>query len=288
MMNIMKPSSSSKIKKIALKTLKWLFFSLVLFVLYFPILFIVVQSVNSDGTGLIFEGFTFKWFSELFNDSELMLAIGNTLSIAILATTASTILGTLFAIGINSLNKKNRKRLIMLNNVPVLNADIVTGVFLMLVFQIFGRLLGNEYPLGYVTMLLAHIFFSIPYVILSVLPKLNEIDKNLYDAALDLGSTPKDALLKVIIPSISSGIFSGMLLAFTMSIDDFVISYFTTGAGVTNFSIWLYANRRATRYNTWPKAYAYNTIISVGTLFILVVYNIIKVKRINKKGIKDY
>lgn len=267
---------------------KWSFFGIVLFFLYFPILFIIIQSVNKDGTGTTFGGFTFKWFSELFKDEKLMEAIKITLSIAFLSTIISTVLGTLFALGINSLSKKNKKRMILLNNIPVVNADIVTGIFLMLVFQVIGRLFGITHPLGYVTMLLAHISFGIPYVVLSVLPKFHEIDKNLYDAALDLGSTPRQAILKIILPSISSGIFAGMMLAFTMSIDDFVISHFTTSSEVRNFSIWLYANVRATRFNTWPKAYAYNTLISVGTLFALVVYNIIKKRKNLKKGQKDF
>jgi spermidine/putrescine transport system permease protein len=284
---VVKSLPSSRMGQFSLKFTKWMFFGLVLFFLYFPILFIVIQSINADGTGLHFGGFTLRWFVELFRDAELMRAIGVTLSIALLSTMFATALGAFAAVGIHSLSKKNRKRMILLNNVPVLNADIVTGVFLMLVFQVIGRLIGNQYPLGYVTMLIAHIFFSIPYVVLSVLPKLNEIDSNLYDAALDLGSTPREALFKVIFPSVASGIFAGMLLAFTMSIDDFVISYFTTGAGVSNFSIWLYANRRATRFNTWPKAYAYNTIITIGTLVGLVVYNVVKARKKYMKGYKN-
>ncbi|MFA6827419.1 MAG: ABC transporter permease [Bacilli bacterium] len=286
---MMKIVNVSKQRKLLInKILKVSFVALVLLILYLPIIYIMVQSFNSDGTGTHFQSFTFKWYKEMFFDSNLMRAIRTTWSIAIISTLLSTVLGTLFAIGINSLNKKRRKQMILLNNIPVINADIVTGVFLMLVFQILGRFIGFEYPLGYVTMLIAHIFFGIPYVVLSVLPKLNEINPNLYDAALDLGSTPTDALRKVIIPSIASGIMAGMLLAFTMSIDDFVISYFTTGSGVSNFSIWLYANRRAIRFNTWPKAYAYNTIISIGTLTILIVYNIIKYRKNKKKGFSDF
>lgn len=286
---MMKIVNVSKQRKLLInKILKVSFVALVLLILYLPIIYIMVQSFNSDGTGTYFQSFTFKWYKEMFFDSNLMRAIRTTWSIAIISTLLSTVLGTLFAIGINSLNKKRRKQMILLNNIPVINADIVTGVFLMLVFQILGRFIGFEYPLGYFTMLIAHIFFGIPYVVLSVLPKLNEINPNLYDAALDLGSTPTDALRKVIIPSIASGIMAGMLLAFTMSIDDFVISYFTTGSGVSNFSIWLYANRRAIRFNTWPKAYAYNTIISIGTLTILIVYNIIKYRKNKKKGFSDF
>lgn len=279
---------SKKRKQLIKKILKASFVGLVLLILYLPIIYIIVQSFNVDGTGSYFQGFTLRWYKEMFLDRNLMSAIRTTWSVAIISTLVSTVFGTLFAIGINSLNKKRRKRMILLNNIPVINADIVTGVFLMLVFQILGRFIGFEYPLGYTTMLIAHIFFGIPYVVLSVLPKLNEINPSLYDAALDLGSTPTDALRKIIIPSIASGIMAGMLLAFTMSIDDFVISYFTTGAGVSNFSIWLYANRRSIRFNTWPKAYAYNTIISIGTLTLLIGYNIFKYRNNKKRGLSEF
>ncbi|HEY8445162.1 MAG TPA: ABC transporter permease subunit, partial [Bacilli bacterium] len=168
-------------------------------------------------------------------------------------------------------------------NIPVLNADIVTGVFLMLTFQVVALMLPNVRIFGYYTMLISHIFFCIPYIILSVLPKLNEIDSNLFDAALDLGCTPFSALRKVIIPSIKTGIISGALIAFTMSIDDFVISYMTTGNGVQNFSIWLYLIKNPLKNNALQKAAAYNTLISLTTILILVVYNILHKKKGNDK-----
>ena len=278
---MIKISTRKKLKQVS-AVLKAFFVVFVLVILYLPIFYIIIQSVNADGTGNTFGGITFRWYSELFGDPELMDAIVNTLSIAFISTAASTILGTIFAIGINSLDRKRKQRLIFLNNVPIINADIVTGVFLMLVFLTFGRLIGINYPLGYITMLIAHIFFSIPYVILSVLPKLNEMDPNLYDAALDLGSKPSEAVMKIIVPTIRPGIITGMLIAFTMSIDDFIISYFTTGGGVANFSIWLYTNRKATRFHALPKAYAYNTVIMVLTLAILIIYNIIQRRKVVK------
>lgn len=262
---------------------KWFFFVFVLFMLYLPILYIFLQSFNASTTGSSFTGFTLKWYREMFYDRDLMDAIYTTISIAFLATIISTILGTLFAIGINSLDKKRRKRMILLNNIPVLNADIVTGVFLMLTFQVVAIMLPNVRIFGYYTMLISHIFFCIPYIILSVLPKLNEIDSNLFDAALDLGCTPFSALRKVIIPSIKTGIISGALIAFTMSIDDFVISYMTTGNGVQNFSIWLYLIKNPLKNNAMQKASAYNTLISLTTILILVVYNILHKKKGNGK-----
>ena len=278
------PIPKSKIRKQRLQTiLKVILFSVVLFGLYFPILYILIQSVNASATGQSFTGFTLQWYVKMFENRSLMEAIRNTISMAILATIISVVFGTLFAIGINALETKKRRRLILLNNVPVLNADIVTGVFLMLTFQMVAVMLPGVAVFGYYSMLLSHVFFCIPYVVLSVLPKLNEIDHNLYDAALDLGCRPYEALRKVIIPSIKAGIITGALIAFTMSIDDFVISYMTTGSGVENFSIWLFSIKNPLRNNAMQMASAYNTLISVGTLVILIVYNIVKRKKGTKK-----
>lgn len=263
--------------------LKWTFFGCVVFLLYFPILYIIIQSFNKSTTGTSFTGITFEWYTKMFENRELMRAIFVTISMAVFSTILAVIFGTISAIGINSLNKKKRKKMILLNNVPVLNADIVTGVFLMLMFQIVARILPGVPVFGYYTMLFAHVFFSVPYIILSVLPKLNEIDGNLYDAAVDLGCKPSDALRKVIIPSIAPGIISGALIAFTMSIDDFVISYMTGGNGVQNFSMWLFSIKNPYRNNAMQMASAYNTIISVGTLLILIIYNILKSKKKGKQ-----
>ena len=273
MMNVLKRKAI--ISKL-LTVLKWTFFGLVILFLYFPILYIIIQSFNASSTGSSFTGFTLKWYGEMFRDDSLMKAIKTTISMAIISTIISVIIGTLTAIGINSLNRKRRQQMIMLNNIPILNADIVTGVFLMLTFQMIAILLPNVNVFGYGTMLISHIFFSIPYIVLSVLPKLNEIDSNLFDAALDLGCTPRQALVKVIVPTIKAGIITGALIAFTMSIDDFVISYMTGGNGVQNFSMWLYTIKNPFKNNAMQKASAYNTIISVGTLLVLVIYNVVK------------
>ncbi len=265
-------------------TARVVFVSFIMFLMYFPILIIIIQSFNAHAQGTEFGGFTLKWYKEMFNDRDLMNSIYVTITISILSTIIATILGTLFALGINSLNKKRRKQFIMMNNIPVLNADVVTGVALFFVFKIFGIIIGNEFILGYPTMLIAHIFFSIPYVVLSVLPKLNEIDKNLYDAALDLGCTSAGALRKVIVPSITTGILTGALLAFTMSFDDFVISYMVAGEEIKNFSMWIYANqKRSGLALVWPKAYAYNAIITIITLIALVGYNIISARKAKLK-----
>lgn len=281
----LRPSVSKRTKSTMINIAKFGMFSITIILLYFPIFIITLQSFNASTTGTVFTGFTFRWYLQILSETRLVEAIINTISIAIFSTLVATFLGTLAAVGIHSLNQAKRKNMILINNIPVLNADIVTGVFLMLIFLVIQTLLSEVLVFGYFTMLFAHIFFSIPYVVLSVLPKLNEIDKNLFDAAQDLGCTKSQALWKVIIPSIKAGIIAGAMIAFTMSIDDFVISYFTTGNGVQNFSIWIYSNmgKSEARSNVLPLAYAYNTLLSTGTLFGLVVYNMVRMRKKFKK-----
>ena len=240
-------------------------------IIYFPIFVILLLSVNESKTGQVFTRFSLKWYQEIFTNEQLLTAITNTLVVAIISTIIATIAGTLIAIGINSLTKKSRVRMMILNNIPVINPDIVTGISLMLIFSLLPISFGMP------TMLLAHVFFSIPFVVLSVLPKLKELDPNLFDAALDLGCNYFQAIYKVVIPSIKIGIITGALIAFTMSIDDFVISYFTTGNGFQNVSIWIYS--RLGRKSFSPAAYAYNTVIVLGTIGILTVINKINIKK---------
>ncbi len=274
-----------KILQTSISVLKYSFFVFVIFLLYLPIIIIAIQSVNESDSFYNFTTFSWKWYVELFQELNLAdpgilgAAIQRTLFVAFLSTIISTILGTIFAIGIHSLTKKARQTMVFLNQVPILNADIVTGISLMLIFKLITFVLPNIF--GLPTLLLAHIFFSIPYVVLSVLPKLAELDENLYDAALDLGCKPFQGMVKVIVPAIASGIFTGMLIAFTMSIDDFVISYFTTGNGFDNVSIWVYASigRRMS-----PSVYAYNTLLSTVVVGGIIFYNIYKMmkKRVTK------
>ena len=267
--------TSLKIKNTSWKVLQIAYIAIILVLMYLPVLFIIILSFNSSLVGNEFKDFTFTWYLQMFSKKKLTDAIINTLTISILSTVLSTVLGTLFAIGINSLSKKHRQGLILLNNLPILNADIVSGVFLFFVFKVIGNMLNIRYPLGYGTLLISHIFFSLPYVVLSVLPKLNEIDDNLFDAALDLGCKPNQALRKVIIPSIMGGIFSGAVLAFTMSIDDFTISYFVSGAKIQNLSIWIYSSSSNNRYGNIQSAYAFYSILTVVMFVVLVGYNII-------------
>ena len=275
--------TSMKIKNATWKTAQIIYIALVMILMYLPVFFIIILSFNSSLVGNEFKEFTFTWYAQMFSKKKLTDAIMNTLTISVLSTVISTVLGTLFAIGINSLSKKKRQGLILLNNLPILNADIVSGVFLFFVFKVIGNMLNIRYPLGYVTLLISHIFFSLPYVVLSVLPKLNEIDENLFDAALDLGCKPNQALRKVIIPSIMGGIFSGAVLAFTMSIDDFTISYFVSGAKIQNLSIWIYSSSGNNRYGNIQSAYAFYSILTVVMFAVLVVYNVLSSQKQAKR-----
>ncbi len=244
-------------------------------ILYLPILIILVMSLNDSTRSYGWEGFTLEWYRTLFVDDIMKDPIVNTLAIAFLSTAISTILGTIFAIGIHSLEKKHRIRLMVMNNIPVVNPDIVTGISLMIIFSILS------FTLGFRTVLVAHVFFSIPYVVLNVVPKLKRLDPNLYEAALDLGSTRLGAVWKVVMPNISTGIISGALMAFTMSIDDFVITYFTSGNEYMNVSTWLYAAlAREGRNSLTPVAYAYNAIIFVITIAIILFINLKKERKL--------
>jgi spermidine/putrescine transport system permease protein len=241
---------------------------LVVLGLYISIIMLAIQSVNKSASVTSFSGFTLRWYREMFSSRSLTNAIKNTIVTSIISTALSTIIGTLIAVGIYSYNKKNRQQIMLFNNIPLLNADIVTGISLMLVFSMLLPIF--PYIFGPTTLIMAHLFFSLPYVILSVMPKLKEMDKNLLDAALDLGVKPFRALRKVIVPAVMAGIFSGMLLAFTMSIDDFVISYYTTGNGFDNLSIWVYGS--IGKKSLTPSVYAFSTLLTVFTLFTMLLY----------------
>ncbi|MDD4212560.1 MAG: ABC transporter permease [Bacilli bacterium] len=247
---------------------------LTIVMLYLSIILIAIQSVNSSSNLASFKSFTFEHYAGIFQNEDLMNVIGNTFLVSIVATVIATILGTFIAIGIHSLSKKFRQILILINNIPLLNADIVTGISLMLVFL--GFKLIFPYIFGFPTLLLSHLFFTLPYVILSVLPKLKEVDPNLMDAAADLGIKPFASLVKVVVPAIQAGIFSGMLLAFTMSIDDFVISYFNSGNGFDNLSVWIYSS--IGRRSLDPAVYAFSTLLTLLTLVALLLVNTLQKK----------
>lgn len=239
--------------------------------LYMPIVTLAVFSFNNSKSMAVWSGFTLDWYYTLFENERMMTALYYTLLVAVSATVISTIVGTIAAIGINKMRTGKKKSLILnVNYLPVLNPDIVTGVSLMTLFVF----LNVNFGLG--TMLLSHLVFDIPYVILSVLPKLKQLPPNIEEAALDLGATPGYALRKVILPQIKPGIISGALMAFTMSIDDFVISFFTTGNGVTNLSIEIYS---MTRRGLSPEINALSTLMFVVVLMLLIASNIVGNKK---------
>ena len=205
-----------------MKFIKRFYLGLVLAFLYIPIVVLIVQSFNAGKSRAKWEGFSFRWYEELFKDPNIMNSLVITLAIAVLAALFATIIGTLAAIGIHAMKRRPQQLMLTLNNIPMTMPDIVTGISLMLLF------IFTQVERGFVTMLLAHITFDVPYVILSIMPKLKQMNKNTYEAALDLGATPMYALFHVILPQVMPGVITGAMLAFTLSLDDFTISYFTT------------------------------------------------------------
>ncbi|WP_347562668.1 ABC transporter permease [Clostridium sp. HBUAS56010] len=232
--------------------------------LYAPIATMAVLSFNSSKSRTQWGGFTMKWYSELFASSTIMTALYNTLLIAFLSSLIAVIIGTAAAIAINSMERGPRSIIMGITNIPMLNADIVTGISLMLAFIAFGI------SLGFQTILIAHITFNIPYVILSVMPKLKQTDKSTYEAALDLGATSVSAFFKVVFPDILPGVLSGFLLSFTMSLDDFIITHFTRGAGINTLSTLIYSE---VRRGIKPSMYALSTIIFLTVLVLLLITN---------------
>lgn len=247
----------------SIKALKGGYLALVLAFLYLPILVMFGLSFNASESRAVWTGFTFDWYLKLFQNESIISALKVTLSVAVVATAISIVIGTLGAIGMFSMKKGWFKLLSALSNIPMTMPDIVTGVSLMLMF-IFLKI-----PLGRTTMILAHVAFDIPYVLLSVLPRLQMMNPNIYEAALDLGCRPLKALWKVIIPEISPGIVTGGLLSFTMSLDDFVISYFTSNTD-QNLAMVVYS---AARRGVEPTMYALSALMFICILILLLIVN---------------
>lgn len=239
---------------------------LVLF-FYAPILYIIVFSFNSTKSLTKFGGFSLMWYEKMFNDSSMVESVVVTIVVAVLATVISTIVGTITAIGLSKSRKVVKNLVEQVNEIPIMNPEIVTAIGLLMLFSTL------HVTKGFVTMLLAHVMFCIPYVILSVGPKLRTLDPNLAEAAMDLGCTPWQALYKVIVPEIMPGIISGALIAFTMSFDDFIISYFVTGNGVQNISIKVYTMSK--RVN--PSINALSTLVIVIITISLIMVNVVPV-----------
>lgn len=258
------------------KRLSHIYTVLIMFFLYLPIFILILFSFN-DYKGIAWKGFTLRWYRDIMSES-ILNALFVTISIAFLATIVSTIFGTIAAIGIHNLKSKHKKVVLNFNSLPILNPDIVTGISLMILFL---AILGTG-KLGYGTMLTAHIIFNTPYVILAILPKLKQLNPNILEAAMDLGATPLVALRKIILPQLTPGIITGALIAFTLSIDDFIISYFTTGGGVQNLSIWIFTQ---TRKGVTPTANAVSTIMLIIVVVLLTVIFLRLAKDFKKKPI---
>ena len=250
------------------------YLGLMLLFLYAPILILIVFSFNESKTLGNWTGFTFDWYAKLFRSSEIMDALGVTISVALISSVVSTALGTLAAIGLHSMGRRRRAVIENISQLPMVNPDLVTGISLMLLFLFLG--LRD----GYTRLVIAHITFNLPYVIFSVLPKLRQSSNMLYEAALDLGCTPAMALWKVIIPDILPGIVSGFILAFTLSIDDFVVSFFA-GNGVDNLSRYIYASARR---GVNP---ALSTLIFVPVVTLLLIVNIRSIREERRREIQS-
>lgn len=267
-----------------MKHISRIYTTLILLFLYAPLGVMVVFSFNKARSTSVFGGFSLKWYSELIHDSSTVSALKNTLILAVASALIATVLGTLSAVGIYKMKKKWLKTTVMtVTNIPMMNPDIVTGISLMLLFVFVSKLVGSGAALGFGTMLIAHITFNLPYVILSVLPKLNQTDEHLSQAAQDLGCTPILAFFKVVLPSIMSGVFSGMIMAFTLSLDDFVISYFTTGSDFQTLPIKIFS---MTKRRVTPDMYALSTIIFLSVLILLILFNIAEGKANKRREVR--
>jgi spermidine/putrescine transport system permease protein len=248
---------------------------LVFLFLYAPIFVLIAFSFNESKSRANWTGFSLKWYVELFHDSSIMSAFGTTIMVSVLAAAIATVLGTLTALGLMNMGRKSRNVILSVNNIPMTNADIITGVSMMLLFVAalgaINATLGTNFKMGFVTLLLAHITFDTPYVILSVMPKLRQLDPNIMEAAEDLGATSTYAFRKVVLPEIMSGVVNGAIMAFTMSVDDFVISYFTAGSRTQTLAMVIYS---MTRKRISPEINALSTLLFVVVLSLLVIVNL--------------
>lgn len=247
------------------KFLQRLYLFLVLFFLYAPIFVLLAQSFNRSKSRGQWGGFTLKWYQSLFADESILAAFRNTISIALISSVAATVIALLICLAMTRMNRRTRNVMTGIANIPMVNADIVTGISLMLLFLSMGI------RFGYGSILISHITFNIPYVILSILPRLRQMNISTYEAALDLGATPLYAFRRVVLPELSPGIVSGFFMAFTMSIDDFIITHFTKGAGVDTLSTKIYTE---VRKGIKPEIYALSSIIFAVVILLLLALNL--------------
>ena len=257
-----------------MKFLSKFYVGIIYFFLYIPIAVLIFFSFNDSKSRVLFTGFTTKWYEKLFTNDLIINALINTLSVALIAGVFAVILGTGAAIGINAMNKKLKGVLLNISYLPIINPDIITGISLMLLFILL------KMELGFSTLILAHITFNVPIVIFNVLPKLRQMDKNVYNAALDLGCNPAQAFAKVVLPEIMPGIAAGFLLSVTYSFDDFAVSYFTSGSSSQTLSVIIYS---MVKMKVSPEINALSTIMFAFVLIVLLLVNIYGSKNKNKK-----
>lgn len=263
-----------------MKTVSRLYNALILIFLYAPIAVLIVFSFNDSKSRTIWNGFSLRWYESLLQNDEIMEALSTTLQVAFLSALFATLIGVLAAIGIHALNRRLRKVMLSVNNLPMVNPEIVTGISLMLLFVAISTTTGLLRP-GFGTLLIAHITFNIPYVILQVMPKLRQMNSHMYEAALDLGCHPLPAFFKVVLPEIMPGVFTGALMAFTMSLDDFIISYFTSGSSAQTLSVTIY---NMTKRPITPEINALSTLLFGTVLILLLIVNIRQIRGEKKGG----
>lgn len=267
-----------------MKALSRIYNFLVFAFLYAPIVVMVVYSFNGIKSRSVFSGFSLQWYEELFRDSVIMESLYTSLLLAVLSAIIATVIGTAAAIGINATKGLRKKMYLAVNSIPMVNPEIVTAVSLMILF-VFVISKFNSLEMGFGTLLISHVTFCIPYVILEVLPKIKGMDSNVYNAALDLGCPPAKAMLKVVLPQIKPGIVTGLIMAFTLSLDDFIISYFNSGSNVQTLSVTIFS---MTKKPYSPKINALSTLLFTAILILLLIINLRqdKSKMAKKKGAK--
>ncbi len=269
-----------------MKIISKLYVFLIFAFLYAPLLIIAFFSFNETDSTAVFAGFSFRWYRELLRDEETLSALKNTLVLAVISSVVSAVVGTAAAVGISKMKKGFFRQTVMtVTNMPMMNPDIVTGVSMMLLFVLVGGLVNSKNVLGFPTILIAHVTFQLPYVILSILPKIKQMDKHLPEAAQDLGCTPVQSFFKVELPAILPGIITGLMMAFTLSMDDFVISYFVSGTSYQTLPIRIFS---MTKKRVKPDMYALSTLIFVSVLLLLVLINLpSKEERMKRKQLKN-
>lgn len=258
-----------------------IYIALVFVFLYAPIAVMTLFSFNSSTSTYVFEGFSMHWYKVMFQDTEAMKALQNTVVLAVCTALVATVLGVLAAVGFfNSKNKIYKSAMMNVTNVPMMNPEIVTGIAMMLLFVFAGAIVNKSDVLGFWTLLAAHVTFSLPYVILNVLPKLKQFDMHVYEAAVDLGCKPVKAFFKVVMPEIMSGIITGCVMSFTLSLDDFIISYFTNGPSFQTLPIYIFS---MTKKRVKPDMFALSTLMFVVILVLLILMNVAQ-NRAQRKG----